>query len=183
MRKSFPQNLTLYLTPPEPYTGSYLPDDSYMCQKGMVVDTTASDHSIALRWRDSYLSRLPKQDLVDVRLSLVDDSMPTTPEYPSELAIPNTPLTGLRVLGVEHRKYSSVLKVVTRDSVMFDMHPEIYLEAAFHAGTDSGGFLRGEYVWYFYNTQRALVRVGSKLHAALKDKPHRTSRHSLFGAI
>lgn len=85
--------------------------------------------------------------------------------------IKNTPISGLKILGLEQ-----AYKVVTAEGYYFDLREEVLLDTILNEGISKGGVLAGSFVWGKIGSQMKLVRVGSKLHKALDES---TARHAL----
>lgn len=85
-------------------------------------------------------------------------------EVTEEITLDNTPITGLLVLHIEHRREGGVaLKVRTPQGWLVDLREEEFMEAAL-TGTLQNGVLTDQYVWSRGINQMRLVRVGSHLH-------------------
>jgi hypothetical protein len=81
-----------------------------------------------------------------------------------ETTLDNTPITGLVVLHIEHRREGGVaLKVRTPQGWLVDLREEEFMEAAL-TGTLQNGVLTDQYVWSRGVNQMRLVRVGSHMH-------------------
>lgn len=81
-----------------------------------------------------------------------------------EIVLDNTPITGLTVLHIEHRREGGVaLKVRTPQGWMVDLREEEFMEAAL-TGTLQNSVLTDHYVWSRGVNQMRLVRVGSHMH-------------------
>ncbi|MFA5048238.1 MAG: hypothetical protein WC516_04420 [Patescibacteria group bacterium] len=82
--------------------------------------------------------------------------------------VENTPITGVKVLGLEHRGNSGrVYKIITSDGYYFDLKEEVLLDTILNEGIFKGGELGGSFVWGKVGSQMKLVRVGSELHSEL----------------
>jgi hypothetical protein len=80
------------------------------------------------------------------------------------LKVPNAPITGLRILSMEHRGQDGrAYKIITPEMRLFDLREDVLLDAILHTGIKKGGELPGHYVWVRYApTNSKLMRLGSK---------------------
>jgi hypothetical protein len=92
----------------------------------------------------------------------------------------NKPISGLRVLSLEHRGQGGrAYKVVTPDGFYFDLREDILLDTMKTEGVTPGGILNGEYIWARVGAEMKLVRKGSELFRALLE----ASERSILSAI
>ena len=92
----------------------------------------------------------------------------------------NKPISGLRVLSLEHRGQGGrAYKVVTPDGFYFDLREDILLDTMKTEGVAPGGILRGQYIWARVGAEMKLVRKGSELFRALLE----ASERSILSAI
>jgi hypothetical protein len=108
---------------------------------GKVFVTTEKSKETALRWAGNRL------DLVQTRT--------------------NTPLTGIRITGLESRLKGRVFKCALPDGLIYDFREDALLDVVLEAGCEPGGKLNGEYVFGVKGSQMRLIRVGSTDHKRL----------------
>jgi hypothetical protein len=87
----------------------------------------------------------------------------------------NAPLSGLKVIGLEHRSEGGrAYKVLTPEGFYFDLREDVLLDTILSEGIKPGGVLGGEYRWAKVSSEMKLVRVGSTLYSALLEASERS---------
>lgn len=93
-----------------------------------------------------------------------------------KIVIPNKPMARPRLVNLEERMEGGrAYKIIWNEKYYCDLREDVLLDILINAGTDKGGFLRGEYIWARVGTQMKIVRVGSELHEALIDATRRSA--------
>lgn len=83
----------------------------------------------------------------------------------TEEALPNEPMTKLRVVGCEHRGEGGMAyKVVTDQGYLVDLREPEFLSAFFNGQIDKNGYIKGSFVWSVGGNQMRIVEVGSDLY-------------------
>jgi hypothetical protein len=96
---------------------------------------------------------------------------------PFETEIPNKPRSGYRVVSLEKRSEGGrAWKVISPDGYWFDLREDVLLDTLLESGVKKGGELQGSFIWARVRAEMKLVRVGSRLHAAMVEA---TSRRTL----
>lgn len=92
----------------------------------------------------------------------------------------NKPISGLRVLSLEHRGQGGrAYKVVTPDGFYFDLREDILLDTMKTDGVAPGGILNGQYIWARVGAEMKLVRKDSELFRALLEASERSILSSI----
>lgn len=80
----------------------------------------------------------------------------------------NTPTNNVRITSLEHRGNGGrAYKVIVNDKYYVDLREDVLLDTILNAGIDSGGKLKGQYIWGKVGSAMKLVRVNSALHEEL----------------
>lgn len=93
----------------------------------------------------------------------------TSDKKPVEISRPNLPMTGIRILSLEHRGQGGrAYKVILPNSAHYvDFREDVLVDTILNTGISPGGLLNGDFVFARVGSEMKLVRVGSKLHAKL----------------
>jgi hypothetical protein len=83
--------------------------------------------------------------------------------------VENKPLNNVKVLSLEHRGQGGRAYKALINNYYVDLREDVLMDTLLKAGVDSGGLLKGEYVWAKMGSQMKLVRVGSELHRLIAE--------------
>lgn len=160
---------------------SYIPDEIAVISKDMQTVAYRSSHTKGVKGYD------PERGVVVLTKSYVADAknkntlrsgmewaygqayddwkeMVETGELPI-LIRKNTPITGIRLLGLEFRgEGGRAYKVMTDDGYYYDMREDVVLDTIREVGVQPGGVLNGSFVWAIIGSQMKLIRHDSELY-------------------
>lgn len=161
MNGNIPKNLTLYVSNPKKIELKY-EDSDISYGKSIDVNETFISDSDNVKTCDTGKKWAENNRLYDhskresIKLGYTVETMP------------NNEISDVKITGLEHRGQGGrAYKVIVNGKYYVDLREDILLETILNVGIDSGGKLKGKYIWGKVGSSMKLIRSNSALHEEL----------------